>query len=466
MTELTPSRKFLRALAVGFLLSIPIFSVWLLVYDRQSQSTQARASIAAGWGGPQIIAGPELSIPFKQTVNTSEQVNGQPVSRTATIERRLVLAPSGIDVATELSPERRSRSIYDVVIYRAQTKGRALFQLPSDLIKLGVRPGTLELARAELRFGVSDARGLSGNPDVRVGGAELPLGPGGGTSLVGTGFYAPIDLTKVDPARLAVDFSFVLRGNASLAFAPRAGDTAWHVTSPWINPSFGGEFLPDQRKVGEAGFDASYRVGNLALGRSLLFVEGADDSAASKGADGTVQSDGSQASNAQKASIELVEPVDLYSQVNRATKYGFLFVGFTFLAYLLFDIIGGVRVATIEYLLAGAGLVLFFVLLLAFAEVIGFTPAYVVAAIAIAGLNTAYSAAVLKSWRRAGVIGAILVALYAVLYVLLSLDAYALLIGSILLFAALAGTMYVTRRLDWTGIQQGNREQAGVEEQA
>ena len=141
-------------------------------------------------------------------------------------------------------------------------------------------------------------------------------------------------------------------------------------------------------------------------------------------------------------------------------------MGFTFLAYLLFDIIGGVRVATIEYLLAGAGLVLFFVLLLAFAEVIGFTPAYVVAAIAIAGLNTAYSAAVLKSWRRAGVIGAILVALYAVLYVLLSLDAYALLIGSILLFAALAGTMYVTRRLDWTGIQQGNREQAGVEEQA
>ena len=65
MTELTPSRKFLRALAVGFLLSIPIFSVWLLVYDRQSQSTQARASIAAGWGGPQIIAGPELAIPFK-----------------------------------------------------------------------------------------------------------------------------------------------------------------------------------------------------------------------------------------------------------------------------------------------------------------------------------------------------------------------------------------------------------------
>jgi len=447
MDEPSPSKKFLRALLVGFLLAIPIFSVWLLVYDRQSQSSEARASIAAGWGGPQVIAGPELSIPFKQTVNTTEQVNGAAVTHTATIDRRLVLAPSGVDAATSLAPERRSRSIYDVVIYRAQTRGRAMFELPADLTSLGVQPGTLELARAELRFGVSDARGLSANPDIRVRGQKLALGPGGGTSLVPTGFYAPIDLTKVDPAQLAVDFAFTLRGNGSIALGPRAGDTAWTVSSAWSNPSFGGGFLPDSHPMTKAGFEARYRIGNLALGRSLLFVEGADDSARAA----PLSAD--PVTNPMIASIALVEPVDLYSQVNRATKYGFLFVGFTFLAYLLFDIIGGVRVATIEYLLAGAGLVLFFVLLLAFAEVIGFTPAYLLAAAAITGLNTAYSAAVLKSWRRAAVIGAILAALYAVLYVLLSLEAYALLIGALLLFAALAGTMYVTRRLDWAGVR-------------
>ena len=463
MIEPTPSRKFLRALLVGFLLSIPIFSVWLLVYDRQSQSTQARASIAAGWGGPQIIAGPELAIPFKQIVHTTEQVNGQPVARTATIDRRLILAPSGIDAATSIAPERRSRSIYDIVIYRAQTKGRALFQLPSDLTRLGVPSGSLELDRAELRFGVSDPRGLSGNPDVRVGGANLALGPGGGTSLVGTGFYAPVDLTKLDPARLAVDFNYVLRGNGSIALAPRAGDTAWRVTSPWTNPSFGGEFLPDQRKVGETGFEATYRIGNLALGRSLLFVEGADDNSAPQKMEPSAYATAAVANGPQAASIQLVEPVDLYSQVNRATKYGFLFVGFTFLAYLLFDIIGDVPVATIEYLLAGAGLVLFFVLLLAFAEVIGFAPAYLLAGAAISALNTAYSAAVLKSWRRAGVIGAILVALYAVLYVLLSLEAYSLLIGALLLFVALAGTMYVTRRLDWAGARPAGSQRGGAD---
>ena len=461
--ELTPGKKLVRALLVGFLLAIPIFAVWLMISDRQSQSARARQSIAAGWGGPQTIAGPELSIPFKQTVNTTEQVNGTAVTHTATIDRRLILAPSGVDAATVLLPERRSRSIYDVVIYRAQTRGRALFQLPSDLATLGVQPGSLQLARAEIRFGVSDARGLSANPDVRVGGIKLPLGPGGGTSLVGSGFYAPIDLTRVDPATLAVDFNFTLRGNGSIAMAPRAGDTAWKISSPWSNPSFAGGFLPDDRNVSPKGFEASYRIGNLALGRSLLFVEGTEAAASKEAADGGGYSGGHPdpavaADDAQVASIALMEPVDLYSQVDRATKYGFLFVGFTFLAYLLFDVIGGVRVATVEYLLAGAGLVLFFVLLLAFAEVIGFTPAYILAALAITGLNTAYSAAVLKSWRRAGVIGAILAALYAVLYVLLSLEAYSLLIGALLLFAALAGTMYVTRRLDWAGVRGGEVE--------
>jgi inner membrane protein len=109
-----------------------------------------------------------------------------------------------------------------------------------------------------------------------------------------------------------------------------------------------------------------------------------------------------------------------------------------------------VRVSAVEYLLTGAALVLFFVLLLAFAEVIGFTPAYVLAAAAIAGLNTAYAAAVLGSWRRAGFIGGLLVGLYAVLYILLSLEAFSLLIGSLLLLCALAGVMYATRRIDWS----------------
>ena len=152
------------------------------------------------------------------------------------------------------------------------------------------------------------------------------------------------------------------------------------------------------------------------------------------------------------ASIALTDPVDLYSRVDRSVKYGFLFIGFTFLAFFMFDVVGGARVATAEYLLTGAGLVLFFVLLLAFAEVIGFTWAYLLASVAVIGLLTAYSAAVLKSRRRAGFIGALLIGLYATIYTLLSLEALSLVIGSVLLFLALAGVMYATRNVDWSRV--------------
>jgi inner membrane protein len=229
------------------------------------------------------------------------------------------------------------------------------------------------------------------------------------------------------------------------------------VRSSWPSPSFGGEFLPAPPHVGKNGFSANYQIGNLALGRSL--VSTGDPGAAnivervpppSATSSGKVSAAAAPDAGAvQTAQISLIQPVDLYSMVNRATKYGFLFIGFTFLALLMFDVIGGVSVSAVEYLLMGAALILFFVLLLAFAEVIGFTLAYVLAAAAIAGLNTAYSAAVLGSWRRAGFMGGLLAGLYAVLYILLSLEAYSLLIGSLLLFAALAGVMYATRRIDW-----------------
>ena len=447
----TPAGKLLLAILVALGLSIPLFCVWLLVYDRENQSEQARASITEGWGGTQTVAGPELYIPFRTTVSMTDSSTGQPIVRASVVERWLVVAPAGIDVATRIAPERRSRSIYEVVIYRAAVEGRATFAVPADLGKLGIAPGALELDRAELRFGVSDARGLSGNPVVRIGGRLLQLGPGGGTSLLSTGFYAPVDLNQINPARFSVDFRYLLRGNESFALAPRAGETRWTVTSPWSSPSFTGAFLPETRQVGEDGFKARYQIGNLALGRSILFVEGQEPRGEMRD---PVSAGGPQS---PVAGIGLIEPVDLYSQVDRATKYGFLFIGFTFLLLLMFDVIAGVRVSPVEYLLMGAALVLFFVLLLALAEVIGFTPAYVVAAAAIAGLNTAYSAAVLKSWNRALTIGGLLVGLYAVIYVLLSLEAFSLLIGSLLLFVALAGVMYATRRIDW-GAQAAARE--------
>lgn len=448
----SPGRKLLFAILIGLALAIPIFSVWLLVYDRQSQSQAAAASITEGWGGAQAMSGPVLVIPYRQTTAETSTTSGTAVTRTQEVVRELTLEPEAVELATRIDPQLRKRSIYEAVVYDATASGAARFAFPTDLARYGVDPAKLDLGRAELRFGLSDPRGLGANPKVGVDGRSLKLQPGGGSGP-GKGFFAFVDASGLTGKSMLVTFDYAFRGNGSLTLAPHAGDTHWKVTSAWANPSFGGSFLPGARRVDGKGFAADYRIGNLALGRSLVSTDDKGKSNITKSAPSPMADGEIIASDdgPDLASIGLIQPVDLYSRVDRATKYGFLFIGFTFLALLMFDIIGGVRVTAVEYLLMGAAIVLFFVLLLAFAEVIGFTAAYIVASVAIAGLNTAYSAAVLGSWRRGYVIGGLLIGLYAMLYILLGLEAFSLLIGSVLLFVALAGVMYATRRIDWSG---------------
>jgi inner membrane protein len=446
----SPSTKLGLAVLIGFLLSIPLFSIWLMVYDREQQSAEAKASIAQGWGGPQTIAGPLLIIPYRATVTEQVTEGNRQVERTRQVWHELTLSPETVDLATEVRPELRKRSIYEVVVYEAAVHGKARFALPQDLARFGVPPEDLAWGRAELRFGISDPRGLAPSPRIVAGGRALRLQPGGGpVATRGGGFFAWLDTAGLSAAPLDVDFAYAIRGNGALSLAPQAGETRWRLRSSWPHPSFQGGFLPAQRKVGSKGFAADYRIGNLALGQSLVGSGPAINGDPGAGRAAPSAADGETAP--QLAGVSLMQPVDLYSQVNRAAKYGVLVIGFTFLAFLLCDLVGGGSVSPVEYLLVGAALVLFFVLLLAFAEVIGFAPAYLVASAAIVGLETAYSAAVLRSWRRAGFIFGLLTALYGVLYVLLSLEDFSLLIGSLMLFAALAAVMYLTRNLNWGG---------------
>jgi inner membrane protein len=443
-TERSPGWKLFFAGLIGIALIIPLMMIYALVWDRQQQSNTAQNSIAAGWGGQQIIVGPVLVIPY--TANSVETVeeNGGRKTRNVQVQKELFLSPETNVLETQLRPERKRKSIYESVLFVAANKGVARFAFPADFARYGIARETLNLSGAELRFGISDARGLQNDSRVLANGIPLALQPGKGVAASsGSGFFSFVDWNGDAP--LDVSYSFSIRGNKSITLLPRGGETTWDVQSAWPSPSFSGDFLPTKRDVKQSGFASRHAVTNLALGQALVLtndlsppIDIADRSAADQG-------------QSQTATIGLIEPVDLYSQVDRSIKYGFLFIGFTFLAFLMFDIIAGAKVAAAEYLLTGAGLVLFFVLLLAFAEVVGFMAAYLIAAAAITGLLTAYSAAVLTSWIRARFIAALLVGLYATLYVLLNLEAYSLIIGSLLLFVALAVVMWATRTIDWRG---------------
>ncbi|HKY81730.1 MAG TPA: cell envelope integrity protein CreD, partial [Sphingobium sp.] len=370
---------------------------------------------------------------------------------------------------TIVKPEQRRKSIYSSVLYDARIKGRAQFILPPDLPRFGITADRLSWDRAELRMGASDARGLTNGGSLSADGKPLAVQPGKGPgSTGGQGFFAFVPWSG--EGRLVINYDFGLRGSRSLSLVPRGGKTEWTVRSSWPSPNFGGAFLPDRRAISGDGFTARYSIDKLALGQPPVAMEElgpplsndgagyamapAVDSTASTVSRGPGRIVETVSGNSRAVTIGLIEPINLYSKVDRSVKYGFLFIGFTFLAFLLFDIVGGARVAGAEYLLTGAALVLFFVLLLAFAEVIGFTAAYVLGAGAIIGLLSAYSAAVLGSWRRGRFIGALLIGLYALLFVLLNLEAWSLLIGSVLLLIALASVMYATRNVEWSNVGQ------------
>lgn len=466
--ERSPGIKLLFVALIGLALTIPLMLVWALVYDRKEQSETAQNSINAGWGGAQIVAGPIVVVPFRTTQTQEETVDGKQVTRVVEVEKLLYISPVDNKVTTKIDPQERRKSIYRSVLFEAEVKGSAKFELPADLPRFGVTREKLLWDRAELRMGASDARGLTKGGSLVVNGQALAVQPGKGPGATGgAGFFAFLPWDGA--SAIQVGYGFGLRGSRSLSVVPRGGQTRWSVSSTWASPSFSGAFLPEKPQVSEKGFTASYTVDKLALGQPPVATEDQgppnidtsvnygdySDARAVSTVDVTSSSEATSG-QAKAVTVGLVEPVNLYSKVDRSVKYGFLFIGFTFLTFLLFDIVGGAKVAAAEYLLTGAGLVLFFVMLLAFAEVIGFSAAYVVASAAIIALLSAYSAAVLKSWKRGKFVGALLVGLYALLFVLLNLEAWSLLIGSVMLFVALAGVMYATRNVDWGAV--GKRE--------
>ena len=425
--------RLLTAFLLTVVMSLPLLAVYALISGRQSQSQFARTSIVEGWGGPQTIAGPFLRIPYVEPVQSTTMVNGQAVTNVTQTRHALLIAPTRVTVETSLASQLRRRSIYDAAVFEADVRAGGVFPA-IDLGNFGIPRDRLRPAEAEIVFAIASARGLVGTPPtIAVNDRAVPLAPASGVGApTDSAFSGAVTLAELTgaPVRFAVTLS--VRGSDSFRLAPAAQDTVWRVRSPWPDPSFQGGFLPAARHVGPGGFTAEWRVGNLALGRPL------------------VSADRAGGDEANAIGVALINPVDLYSKVDRSVKYGFLIIGATLVTLALFEVLAGARVSTVGYVLVGAALVLFFVLLLALAEVIGFGPAYVAAAAATVSLITAYATALLGGFRRAVIVGGVLAGLYGVLYALLSLETYALLIGALLLFVALAAIMWLTRNVDWS----------------
>jgi inner membrane protein len=346
----------------------------------------------------------------------------------------IVVLPESLSIESDVSVENRARGIYKARVLHSNVALTGEFVVPP---RVGISEDRVIVAweKPWLAFGVTDTRGLRRLPSLSLDGQALPPAPGTRVEWLGPGFSADVAWEKGTlPPRAKFSATMQVLGTQALSFVPLGKDTRAHMRSDWPHPSFTGRFLPDDREVSAKGFDAHWQLSRLATGLEV-------------GMDPRLPR--TERGFAAAFGTSFLEPVDVYRMSERAVKYGLLFVLLTFVAFFLFEVLRRMAVHPIQYGLVGVALALFFLLLLSLSEHVPFIVAYLIASAACVGLVAYYVGHVLKSMVRGLAFGGALTVLYAVLYVLLQSEDYALLLGAILLFGVLALVMVATRQVDW-----------------
>ncbi|MDW9249559.1 inner membrane CreD family protein [Burkholderia cepacia] len=436
--------KFVITALLALLILIPLQMVQSIVHERSAYRMDALQSIWSSYAGPQTVSGPVLVVPYTEVTRVRDETPAGGATKTSlrSETKRLLVFPKTLNVDGTLTTSVRYRGIHKALVYELTSRLTGTLALP-DLKKLPQADGhvSFKVDNAYVAIGIGDIRGLTAQPDVRIGGARFDVEQGTRLDSLRQGVHANVDLAALAEAGAGagagagavVPFSIdlPLRGAESVAFAPVGDQNDFSLKSTWPHPSFDGAFLPNNRTVDARGFTGNWRV--------TSFNTKAREQIATGNGEGAIET----------ASVSMIEPVNVYLQAERATKYGALFVMLTFASFFMYELVKRLRIHPIQYTLVGLSLALFFLLLLSLSEHIAFAYAYLAASGACIGLLGFYLSFVLHSVKRGAVFSALLAVLYAALYGLLLSEDNALMLGSLLLFAILAGIMTLTRRVDW-----------------
>lgn len=445
LTTSIRNSQLLRLFVIAFLallVQIPVSMISGLVTERQQRNEAAVAEVSSKWGEAQSITGPALVVPY--TYRWTDDTGDRPITRTTA--KNAIILPEQLTIRGRMHSEIRRRGIFSVPVYKLGLQIEGEFARPA-LNELGVAPADIDWRRAHLAVGVSDARAIQEATTLTWNGQRIDFLPStGGFREGGMGIHAPVAIT--DTTR-RIHFSFPLSLNGSLRadVVPFARTTTFALAGDYPHPSFQGKWLPTERVVAADSFSAQWSIPFLGRGYPQTW-----SSDSSMGA--TI--------DASRFGLQLVNPVDQYHMASRSVKYAFLFIMLTFATLWLIEVLAGVRVHPIQYLMLGGAMCLFYLLELALSEHVGFPIAYSLASLGIIGMVGGYSLAILRRPRLAALVATGVALLYGYLYLLLMNEDYALLIGSLGLFVILGAIMFVTRRVDWYAVgTRGASDSAG-----
>jgi len=421
---------------IALMMLIPLGKIGSVVDERSGLYDKVLKNIASQWGSPQEITGPMLVIPIMEkydVVETSKDAKGREKQTTKVIhkERNVIVLPKQLQTKIALQEHYRYRGIYKSLVYGADVAVEGDYVLP-DIAKLTDHLETIRYEKAYMVMGLSDPKAIEGVSALSFGALKASFEPGTKLTLKGinAGFHAPLALHK---GTTTYPFRFTLKANGSsyLRFSAFGEKSKIMVRSSWEHPSFQGAILPTERRIGTDGFEATWEIPSLARNFPQAWI----------------YENQTYRLDSLLTGVDLYEPVALYALVNRSIKYGVLFILLTFLTFLIFEVTQKSKLHYIQYVLIGFSLGLFFLTLLSLSEHIAFLSAYIVASMITVLSITLYTWFSSRSKRHAGMIFALLLALYAILYSLLQMEDYALLMGTGLLLFVLLVLMWITRHL-------------------
>lgn len=408
------------------LLSLPLMMVRELINERADYRSEVVDAIEQSTSGSQKLAGPLIAIPITETLTRME--NQKEVS----YQRSWVYywLPESLAVTGKQTVESRRVGIYSGQVWHNALQIKASF----DPLRLAaLRKTNIVLGQPRLVVSVGDARGIGAIHAPEVNGNVLSVEPGLGISGDGAGIHMPMPALAEDNKPLEIAFSLDLNGTGEFSLVPLGRNSELQLTSNWPHPGFLGSFLPTQREVSAAGYRAHWQSSWFANDMGSYFKDDMEI----------------PWSRLPAFSADVMSLADQYQLTDRATKYAILLIGLTFMAFFVFESLTRRPLHPMQYLLVGLSLALFYLVLLALSEHIGFTAAWLAASLSGAVMNGIYLQAVLRGWRNSLLFVAALLLLDGVMWFLLHSEDSALLLGTGVLALALSVLMFLTRRVDW-----------------